>query len=329
MFSKKDAAPARPTREDVLWCYRTILKREPESEAVIADKMASPSVRDLVAAFLSCDEFASNVVDTQQRHPLNLPRARIDVDISSAELEAAVGKVKAAWTAMGLAGAHHSVLTTDQFLPENLPSTINDFWQSGISEAADAVDIFRHHGVDVARATCVEYGCGVGRVTSALAQHFAQVVGYDISSNHLAHARDRAEALGLTNVRTVEVAETFLQALEHCDAFYSRIVFQHNPPPIIRELIRLALAALRPGGVAIFQVPTYQAGYSFDNARWLEEYDGQGMEMHSIPQPLVFEMIAAAGCTPLEVREDGATGNIRFVSHTFVVRKGQSNQTLT
>lgn len=343
MFGKKNAAPARPTREDVLWCYRTVLEREPESEAVITEKMTAPSVRDLVAAFFSSDEFARQVFDrldprppleppppivvhaaapvVPMVHPLNLPRSRIDVDVSPAELGAAVRKVKAAWTALGLTSAHHSVLTADQFLPENLPGTIADFWQSGAGEAADAVEIFRHHGVDVERATCVEYGCGVGRVTTQLAQHFGQVVGYDISAHHLGYATARATELGLTNLRVHEVAETFLEALEPCDAFYSRIVFQHNPPPIIRELIRLALAALRPGGVAIFQVPTYQIGYSFDAARWLASYHGDGMEMHCVPQPLVFELIAAAGCVPLEVREDGSTGDSRFVSHTFVVRK--------
>lgn len=47
------------SREEVLWCYRNILKREPESEGVIATQMESHNdFPSMVKAFLETKEFA-------------------------------------------------------------------------------------------------------------------------------------------------------------------------------------------------------------------------------------------------------------------------------
>jgi hypothetical protein len=42
--------------------------------------------------------------------------------------------------------------------------------------------------------------------------------------------------------------------------------------------------------------------------------------MHLLPQPRVFDLIANAGCIPVEVFEDEWAGP-GFLSNTFVVRK--------
>ena len=110
--------------------------------------------------------------------------------------------------------------------------------------------------------------------------------------------------------------------LEPCDVFYSRIVFQHNPPPVIAELIRNALKALRPGGIAIFQVPSYMSGYGFKLREWLAKDHPLDMQMHCLPQHRIFALIAEHCGAVLEVREDGVAGaRDRIVSNNFVVRK--------
>ena len=68
-----------------------------------------------------------------------------------------------------------------------------------------------------------------------------------------------------------------IRKLERVDLVYSIMVLQHNPPPVIRLIVREFLRALNPGGVAYFQVPTYMAGYGFDAEAYLaEEDDAQG-----------------------------------------------------
>ena len=214
------------------------------------------------------------------------------------------------------------MLTDKRFLPDQLPGSIEDFWNSGDVAAAQLLRTLARHGFDPAGKSCVEYGCGVGRVTMALARSFRHVDAYDISAGHLELARQRARELGLGNVRFHECAANILADLEPCDAYYSRIVLQHNPPPLITQLIRKALTALRPGGIAAFQVPSYISGYRFRLRDWLAAKHPLDMQMHCLPQPKIFELAAEQRCTLLEVREDGAAGaRERIISNTFVVRK--------
>jgi SAM-dependent methyltransferase len=74
-----------------------------------------------------------------------------------------------------------------------------------------------------------------------LAGKFKRVDGYDISPGHLERARQRAQETGIRNVALHECSSNMLASLEKCDFFYSRIVFQHKPPPVIVELIRTAV----------------------------------------------------------------------------------------
>jgi SAM-dependent methyltransferase len=109
------------------------------------------------------------------------------------------------------------------------------------------------------------------------------------------------------------MAETF-------DLWFSHIVLQHNPPPVIANVLRRMFSMLAPGGVAIFQVPTYSPGYRFNAEVYLAEPRQKNIEMHCLPQPVVFKLAAQAGCIPLEVREDLAMG-YPWISNIFVFRK--------
>jgi hypothetical protein len=103
-------------------------------------------------------------------------------------------------------------------------------------------------------------------------------------------------------------------------------VFQHNPPPVIRELIAKALGSLRAGGIAIFQVPTYGIDYSFNVQDHLARKFQTNMEMHVFPQAAIFELVATAQCRILEVREDDScVGRIgHWISNMFVVQRAGS-----
>jgi len=105
--------------------------------------------------------------------------------------------------------------------------------------------------------------------------------------------------------------------------FFSIIVLQHNPPPVILGVLEAAFAGLRPGGVAFFQVPTYAAGYSFELVHYMEnEGRGKSMEMHFVPQADILRLAKAHGVQPLEIRSDEKIGNYhQWLSNTFLMRK--------
>jgi SAM-dependent methyltransferase len=308
----------------VTWGYRFFLGRDPESEEVVATHLGAKDEMHLARMLMSSAEFAAR----QRQFPVppgevpELAHLEIESEATPEEINACLEKIKRAWSHLGVVAPHFSVLTEKRFLPDSLPEAIHDFWESGRLEAERTLRTLARHGFAFSGKTCLEFGCGVGRITTGLSRRFARVDAYDISAAHLDLARHHAHELGVANVRFHECSANMLGGLEPCDVFYSRIVFQHNPPPVIAELIRNALRALRPGGIAIFQVPSYMSGYSFRLREWLDTDHPLDMQMHCLPQQRIFALIAEQRCAVLEVREDGAAGaRDRIISNNFVVRK--------
>jgi SAM-dependent methyltransferase len=317
------------TREEIVSCYRIILGREPESDNVINGYLSVPDFQTLRSTFLNSAEFqesAAYLIGSVQKLPflaLNLPANPIDYLATSSQLGQCIARIKTVWSHLGVIKPHFSVLTHSDFLPENLGGNIDTFWSSGDGDATDVEKILERHGYgSIADKTCVEYGCGVGRVSSALVRRFKRVHAYDISEGHLAVAQQRLNDIGAENGQLHLCSDRPLDPLEKCDVFFSRIVFQHNPPPVIHHLVKNAFQALNPGGIAIFQVPTYQTGYSFNIEKWLAAKLTLEMEMHCLPQHAIFTLAEEEGCELREVREDDSAGLFsQFVSNSFVVRK--------
>lgn len=320
------------TPEDVTWCYQQLLGREPESDAMVRAHLITPDFKQLVLGFVGCPEFLSrnpsiNLSATEERRlPPYMGKLDIDTNATPRELDQCAAKIKKAWEHLGEEKAHFSVLTYEAFRPENLSQSIDSFWASGEPEAMVAKQVHDQYGAgNLADKVCVEYGCGVGRVTVNFAKHFKTVHGYDISRNHLRHARARAAEVGVHNIEFHECSQDFRVAIKPCDFFYSIIVLQHNPPPVIVELLRIALSALKPGGIAIFQLPTYIIGYRFNLQEWLAADHALDMQMHCVPQDLVLEIMTQSGCRLLGVREDGWSGATdRMISNTFICKKNNA-----
>jgi len=312
------------TREEVIFAYRLLLDRMPESEEVIQNHTRADSLRSLLHGFMRSPEFLEKATSLAvTRLPLNVPAIELDTDASDHEVAQCLARIKEAWTHLGAVTPHFSVLTESQFLPENIEGSLEGFWASGQAEAARLADICQRFELrDLPSKTCVELGCGVGRVTTGLAKLCATVRAYDISANHLAYAVQRARALALTNIAFHLCSDNLLETLGPCDLFYSAIVLQHNPPVVISRLVRNALRSLRVGGLAIFQVPTYELGYRFKTSEWLAAKHALDMQMHCLPQARIFEIASEEHCRVLEVREDAWAGppNKRL-SNTFVIRK--------
>jgi ubiquinone/menaquinone biosynthesis C-methylase UbiE len=102
----------------------------------------------------------------------------------------------------------------------------------------------------------LDFGCGVGRLTQALAKHFRSVVGVDIAKNMLVLAR-RYNRFGDT-VTYLHNTEPHLRRFEdnRFALVYSLITLQHMAPRYAKvylaEFVRIASA----GGLILFQVPS-------------------------------------------------------------------------
>src|SRR5687768_16936251 len=63
------------------------------------------------------------------------------------------------------------------------------FFERGEQEIGAVLDYVRQRGFDVVRERALDFGCGAGRLTQALALHFRDVTGVDIASSMIAAAQ--------------------------------------------------------------------------------------------------------------------------------------------
>jgi ubiquinone/menaquinone biosynthesis C-methylase UbiE len=147
-----------------------------------------------------------------------------------------------------------------------------DFWNSGSliwRDLKSALD-YEPRPNDI----IVEIGCGVGRLTRAMAPEVGEVHALDLSAEMLG----RAQVLGLGNVSFHQSDGQSLAGLpdNHAHLVLAYCVFQHLPSEqvlgdYLREMVRVA----RPGGLVAFTLTprTWHARIEIlvRARRWLKE----------------------------------------------------------
>jgi ubiquinone/menaquinone biosynthesis C-methylase UbiE len=105
--------------------------------------------------------------------------------------------------------------------------------------------------------TVLDIGCGVGRLTRALASRAERAYGLDVSSEMLRLAREHNA--DLVNVEWLHGDGHGLGVVDDgsVDGCFSHVVFQHIPDPAVTlNYVAEMGRVLRPGGWALFQVST-------------------------------------------------------------------------
>lgn len=154
------------------------------------------------------------------------------------------------WRKIGSDEPYYGVLTDPRYLRANLDEQAkSEFYQSGVSEiAGHLVHLNRHFG-DFSPRSALDFGCGVGRLTRALAAQTGDAVGVDISEGMIREARS-ATLPGLQFQHELP-ERTF-------DWIVSIIVFQHIEPTRGYQALRQLLGKLAPGGCVTLQFALYR-----------------------------------------------------------------------
>jgi SAM-dependent methyltransferase len=160
--------------------------------------------------------------------------------------------VRNVWERLGTDDPYWAVLTEDGFHNGNAQA---EFFQKGRQEVRHVLDVLDRHGRpygDVA----VDFGCGVGRLTYGLGEHFGSVTGVDVAESMLEEARANNPAP--ERIRFVHNAATTLPFEDNSvDLVLSLITMQHMPPSLsIRYLLDM-VRVTRPGGHLVFQLPSH------------------------------------------------------------------------
>lgn len=151
--------------------------------------------------------------------------------------------------------------------------TDEEFLRSGESTVAEEIltDMTNIcQGKDPAQMRVLEIGCGLGRVTRALARVFGEVYAVDVSREMVERARQWLK--DTPNARVFKNNGMDLSVLGDIDFdfAYSGIVFQHIPSlEIIENYVREVHRLLRPGCLFKFQVQGHLEVESSAEDTWL------------------------------------------------------------
>lgn len=234
---------------------------------------------------------------------------------------------KSVFSAYGEADPFWSVLTDPKYRIESLSTeAVAEFYRTGEEYFGWCADLLARNGLlPPPEGTALDFGCGVGRVTLAIASRFRHVVGCDISEGHLAVAGKVAAAKGVSNVRFVA---TKLDLIQHfgessMDFIHTVIVLQHMIPPLMKTYLTQFCRMLREGGVAFFQLPTRNDGYSFDEAELERSVRNRNIQLHVLPIQEVLDTIRACGCREMMIVPIDCVGP-GWQSHAFVVKRNST-----
>jgi SAM-dependent methyltransferase len=125
---------------------------------------------------------------------------------------------------------------------------------TGKAEAAMWFSWFADIGLKPRLDRALDFGCGVGRLTQALASRYREVIGIDIAPSMV----ELAEQFNQNpSVRFVQSDKVDLSMFPdgHFDLVFSVLVLQHIPPIHTRRYLVEFSRLLRPGGVLAFQLP--------------------------------------------------------------------------
>jgi 2-polyprenyl-3-methyl-5-hydroxy-6-metoxy-1,4-benzoquinol methylase len=249
---------------------------------------------------------------------------KVELNVAPEQLAKLYAKTAAQWHHLGETEPYWSVITQENYLQSHFQQSREVFYATGEQEA-NVLDSTLERNLIEPRplGRCVELGCGVGRVTGALARRYREVVAIDISAPHLRLAEEELQKQGVNNVTYKQLTSLEqTQELGQIDLFYSKIVLQHNTPPVIAVLLKKLLNSLSRGGIGFFQIPVFKAGYKFLIEPYLEEDNQTNMEMHFIPQAELLKLVANSGCRVCELYEDDSIGaSASMVSNTLLVQK--------
>ncbi|MDR2194183.1 MAG: class I SAM-dependent methyltransferase [Treponema sp.] len=318
------------TKQEIIDGYRFMLNRLPESEKVIDGRLRSNmTFKQFHDELWNCPEFKTGRLNSfyDFRFDCAFPPYNVEYKSSPENIQKIVSHIETVWSNYGKDEAYWSVLTHSMFLRENLTNdAIETFYASGKDTMRQIEATLRRCGEweRLNRNACMEYGCGVGRVTIQLANIFEQVTGLDISQGHLELARQHINALLIKNINVQKIDRLEdIARLPKYDFIFTVIVLQHNPPPIIAILIESFFKLLKKDGIVIFQVPVQIAGYTFSVDDYISQMnDCTTMEMHMLPQSEILKIARENNCYPLEIHGDHCTSDPQSrISETFVFKK--------
>lgn len=323
-------------RDTVLWAYRILLNRDPENEEIINYWLQSCSnINQLKSHIYNSEEYRlhNNPISSLNGNEPPII-SQLHYHLNENEKEVLFRSVQKDWTEIGNLDPYWGVLSHEEYSHERItPEALDRFYESGFHDVQHILNICLRNKIDIKNIRKVlELGSGTGRISYHLAQKFASVICCDISKSMIDCASNYMQSKNIKNINFLWFKNLVdIENIPRFDLFFSVIVLQHNPPPIISYFLENILTALNNNGIAIFQVPVYLHNYNFTVKAYLENrekflHDSGQYEVHAIRQPDLYGLLKKHNCELLETYEYNVVGNSTGnQSMMFVVKKLESS----
>ena len=208
---------------------------------------------------------------------------------------------------------------------------IEEFFATGEAEIAHVLDVAERLSRPAQRERALDFGCGVGRLTRALAGRFERAIGLDISAGMVEQAQRLNEEVPRCEFRLNAASDLAQLETDSFDLVYSSIALQHVPtvPEVERYVVEL-LRVARSDGLAVFGLPTripfpwslqprrraYAALRRLGvSERWmLRRTPLTPMRMTQVPEGAVRALLGRVGATVLETEpiDEGPIRALRY-----------------
>ncbi len=187
--------------------------------------------------------------------PTVVPHPSMEIDLLKKHWEA-FGREDPLWAILTDASRRGGRWDLDEFLAHG---------EDDVSRYLAELD---HLGVTVDRGRALDFGCGVGRLTQALAERFQECDGVDIAAPMIEEARRINRHGERCRYHVNDVVNLKLFGSSRFDFVLSFIVLQHMEPRYAKTYIGEFLRVLRPGGIALFQVPVPSPPSPLPDGAW-------------------------------------------------------------
>lgn len=196
------------------------------------------------------------------------------------------------------------------------------FFAHGEREIARTLSWVQGH-VSVPTGSALDFGCGLGRLSQALATRFGSVVGVDISEAMI----EQACSLDRHGVQYVLNNEGGLPVVGPFDFAISLITLQHIPPAIARFCLFEITRVLSPRGVAVVQIPSHRirgrirqvAKTILPKLPWFRS-PTFAMQMHGMRAKSVRRTVERAGGRVIAMETDDLAGPA-WISNRYIITK--------
>ena len=226
------------------------------------------------------------------------------------------------WDDLALVDPFWAVLAADDKRGGGWEPT--EFFATGEADIEEMLATAAQLGRPTRHERALDFGCGVGRLTRALARRFDEAVGIDVSERMLEHAR-RLNA----DTPNVTFASSDEPPPEPFDLVVANLVLQHLPSKALaRAYIVRLIKATRPDGLLVFQLPTklplarrlqprrrlYKPLRTRVGAERLHAAGLHPVRLLALAEPNVRATVDVAGATVAHT-EDAAAAGLRYYVH--------------